>query len=289
MSWRGLSRNGNWFWKNSSFWDRQQAGHRVALGSPREALGRCKNFRNGDDGKALTPQATLIIIGHSFGAMVVYSAAEQSLIEAASTSAKNIPSFGDLVLLVNPAFSAVSYLPVYEIVQEREFDPEQLPIFVSVTALNDLATKIAYPLGNALLLVEEAVIGRKEREALIRTMGHLEWMRTHALSGLSGAADGRAMGEAHAQMRAATTPGSQQTFGTVVVKSRPDRKASPFWVASATPDVINGIPASSPTRCATSSTRWSRRTSSSRRKCSPRAFSDRSRSEESSSSLSERA
>ena len=151
ISWRGLSRNGNWLWEQSSFWDRQEAAQRVALGSVREALGRLREFRNPAIGAASTsPRATLIIIGHSFGGLIVYAAVAQSLIEAAASAGTTVPSFGDLILLVNPAFSAVSYLPIYDILQRAHYEPEQLPVFVSVTATNDWATGLAYPVGNIL-------------------------------------------------------------------------------------------------------------------------------------------
>jgi len=62
----------------------------------------------------------LIIVGHSFGGMVVYSALAQSLIEAASSIAPHVGTrFADLVLLVNPAFEAVRYLPIFDLLKER--------------------------------------------------------------------------------------------------------------------------------------------------------------------------
>ena len=219
LAWRGLSRDGNLLWTNSSFWDRQQAAQRVALGSARELLGRLKAFRNGPPHAGGSSRATLVIIGHSFGGLVVYSAIAQSLIEAAATQDEVTPSFGDLVVLVNPAFSAVSYLPVHQIVGAKDFRADQLPVCVSVTAENDWATGYAYPLGSLPRLLTEAWRTPEEREALIRTMGHLPWMLTHRISAASG------------------TDGA---IGPVRVEPVPGRPPSPFWVASATKDVVNG-------------------------------------------------
>jgi len=244
MSWRGLSRSGNWLWEQSSFWDRQEAAQRVALGSVREALGRLKEFRNPPVGAASTePRA--IIIGHSFGGLVVYAAVAQSLIEAAASGGTRVPSFGDLVLLVNPAFSAVSYLPIHEILQRARYQIDQLPVFVSVTAENDWATGIAFPAGNWMRLLSEATRGEQQASALIRTMGHLDWMRTHALSatatalhpGLAGSADTVAV---RARVRGLSKASQIDVFGNVEVRSLSDRPPGPFWTASATPDVIDG-------------------------------------------------
>jgi hypothetical protein len=241
VSWRGLSWDGNIVWAELSFWDRLQAAQRLAQGSPRELLGRLKAFRNrqplGDDGR---PRATLLIIGHSFGGLIVFTALAQSLIEAASTQEKLVPSFGNLVLLLNPAFSAISYLPIHQIVAERKFQ-DQLPVFVSATAENDGATGTLYPVGNLTRLITENWRGlAMEREALIRTMGHVPWLRTHTLS-LVPKPEPAVIPQAPARMLALSQPAAPpQDFGDVRVTPSPGAQASPFWVASATPQVIDG-------------------------------------------------
>ena len=249
LSWRGLSRYGNFFWLQSSFWSRQKAAERIAQGSPREVLGRLKAFRNGEPGGP--PQATLVIVGHSFGGLIVYTAIAQSLIESAASPEQKTPSFGDLVILVNPAFSAISYLPIWTIVQSKKFDGNQLPVCVSVTATNDWATGIAYPIGSFLRLINERFRGCKEGTALTHTMGHLAWMRTHTLelaspSDSNDAATANSPGEivtrralAHAALLAISN-GETQTFGGVRVVPAENVSPSPFWVASAPPTIIDG-------------------------------------------------
>ena len=244
-AWRGLSRYGNWFWTQFSFWDRQSAAERVALGSARELLGRLKAFRNGPAGADGKARATLVVIGHSFGGLLVYKAVAQSLIEAAATQEKVVPSFGDLVLLVNPAFSAVSYLPIHEIIKQATFDADLLPVCVSVTAKKDWATGLAYPAGALGSLITEAWRDREERQALINTMGHLSWMRTHEIAKAAPSAETRLTAGADrppqgATLRALSTHDRQATFGQVTVRRLPNLPPSPFWVASATPDVVGG-------------------------------------------------
>ena len=236
LAWRGLSRDGNWFWMQSSFWDRRQAAQRVASGSARELLGRLKAFRNGPPGAGGGPHAMLVVIGHSFGGLVVYSAIAQSLIEAAATQEKVTPSFGDLVVLVNPAFSAVSYLPVHEIVEYKTFEADELPVFVSITAENDWATGYAYPLGSLTRLLTEAWRTLRQREALIRTMGHLPWLRTHRLTAAPPASQAAGGGA----LRTLSAPGTAAAVGPVAVECLPGRPCGPFWVASAAKEVVNG-------------------------------------------------
>jgi hypothetical protein len=217
VGWRGVS-----FYDrpdildNLTFWDRQGAGRRVAVGSVRELFGRFRHYRNRRKDAGGAP--LLVIVGHSFGGMIVYSALAQSLIEAATAPARAVsPRFADLVLLVNPAVEAARYLPIYDLVQSRmsqQMGTDQPPVFVCATAANDWATGLAFPIGNALSLVTESCRGWQERQAMINTIGHLKWMKTHDLVGA----------------------GAGYQLNPVSANS----EWSPFWVARATPDIING-------------------------------------------------
>lgn len=111
VGWRGLTAFGpSDLIADATFLGRQEAGHRVSTGSARELFGRLRHYRNSrlnNQGKPL-----LIIAGHSFGGMIVFSALAQSLIEAASDQDLVMDSrFADLVLLINPAIEGARYLP----------------------------------------------------------------------------------------------------------------------------------------------------------------------------------
>jgi hypothetical protein len=216
VGWRGMSLYDCFgILDNLTFWDRQDAGRRVAVGSVRELFGRFRHYRNHrlDAGGA----PLLVIVGHSFGGMIVYSALAQSLIEAASAAKPHVSTrFADLVLLVNPAFEAERYLPIWDLLNERApFEVDQPPVFVCATGANDWATGWAFPIGNLYCLLTESWLGPQERQAMINTVGHLDWLTTHNLEEISNA------------------PGYELT----------PRKAGfqhPFWVVDATPAVING-------------------------------------------------
>jgi len=150
--------------------------------------------------------------------MIVYSALAQSLIEAAARPpGRAVPRFADLVLLVNPAVEAARYLPIQVLVEERRAAKQnvaQPPVFVCATAKNDWATGWAFPIGNAMSLVTESYKGSRERQAILHTIGHLSWMKTHDLSAEAGN----------------------------YVLNPPEGIAGedPFWVVQATPAVIDG-------------------------------------------------
>lgn len=213
IGWRGLSLHGLGL-ENLTFWDRKQAGVRVALGSVRELFGRLRHFRA--ERKRAHGSSLLAIIGHSFGGMVVYSALAQSLIEAAAMPlVHNEPSFADLVLLVNPAFEAARYLPIQRFVEQNtHLKAAAPPIFVSVTSRADWATRFAFPLGCLSWLLTEATRGKRQAQALINTMGHISWMKTHTLS---------------------KKPG---TVSDTVLAPSGVRSTNPFWVVQTTRGVM---------------------------------------------------
>ena len=218
VGWRGLSDFGlGDAVANATFWGRQAAGQRVAVGSVRELFGRLRHYRNRrrkDGGNPL-----LVIVGHSFGGMIVYSALAQSLIQAASAPVGNVtPEFADLVLLVNPAIEGARFLPIYDLVTGAAFNArttKQLPVFICAQADNDLPVGMVFPLGNAGHAIDEATIGDLEKECVTHALGFVPSFRTHALAGPMGN-----------QPFVLDPPGSAQ--------------ADPFWVVGAAKEVIDG-------------------------------------------------
>ena len=215
VGWRGLSMQGLDVWENLSFYTRKEAATRVALGSTRELLTRLRDFQthiNGapagvvksakdpDGAKATRPGTRLITVGHSFGGLVVYSAIAQSLVvnaldDGGDPANTYVNGFGDLVVLVNPAFEGSRYEPVYSVMQARsQYPTRQTPVFVAVTSVDDDATRIAFPLGRTFGSLLESYSGSKtpsqspysyteadEKQADRRTIGHVDRYRTHSL------------------------------------------------------------------------------------------------------------
>jgi pimeloyl-ACP methyl ester carboxylesterase len=254
IGWRGLSLYGFGVLEQATFFGRKQAATRVSTGSVRELLGRLRHFAGA------RPDRKLVVIGHSFGGLIVFTAIAQSMIEAVALPGD--PSsfaFADLVLLVNPAFEAVRYLPIHQLVELRSerktFDPCQRPLLVTVTARNDTATGFWFPLARSLRLFAETVAGRRELIALLKTPGHIRWMRTHVLD-KPGAGAVPKHRPRHERLRASFSPahnakaeafaasrdpGRQLQFpgGAVLTQTAYDPN-NPFWVIQATPSIING-------------------------------------------------
>jgi hypothetical protein len=90
--------------------------------------------------------------------------------------------FADLVVLVNPAFEAALYEPLFEIVTDRKFyPPEQRPILAILTSEGDGATGTAFPLGRSLSTVFQKHRNAYQRSADIRAVGHFGPFVSHEL------------------------------------------------------------------------------------------------------------
>jgi hypothetical protein len=271
IGWRGLSLCGNPIWTNLSFWTRKSVALRVAVGSVREVLSRLRSVQRAVNAASPDPsrRVELILAGHSFGALVLYTAIAEYLVEGAAC-AKVVRPFGDLVILINPAFEAARYQALHTAIVSRPngFAPYQRPTFVSITAKNDLATRIAFPLGRLANTWFESVRkinqqGQPENAqklAIRNTMGHLAWLVTHELEAQNTVVPqaqhvyrrGRTRSYQDeevdfAQFNQQFRPGGHLSKGWVReyssgarlrhVQGDPD---NPFWNVIATPEIVDG-------------------------------------------------
>lgn len=304
--WRGRSVKGDYL-PAITFWGRKNAAGRVALGSVRELLGRARAFRNTIDRTTwsgrLLPAGTqpppgdpvrstrLLTIGHSFGGLIVYTALAQFFTDQAAASAtavalgdnsdadKRIASYGDLVVIVNPAVEAISWEPIRQIVENRparDYACGQPPVFIEVTSTADLATGIAFPLGRSLNVMTESFTSRDERDEAKTAVGHYAPFWTHDLTSAPTAVTpqqaanrraylrraapdevSRAIGQqmdaerqAHAAFESRwreggyLRPGWERTYtaGAVLTQRRDSRfdPNDPFWIVHADATVIAG-------------------------------------------------
>lgn len=185
-----------------TFWERKNTAQEVGHGGVTEVLNRLEALKRD---KAAIDKAggrtRLVVVGHSFGGAVVYTALGQILSNrfvrtAGAPSVQTyVEGFGDLVVLINPAFEATLFSPIHDMAMERAFyPPSQLPLMAVLTSENDQATRKAFPIGRTLSTLLEkhrdmtrhnAVTGKdeviNERLANITAIGHFEPYRTHTL------------------------------------------------------------------------------------------------------------
>lgn len=136
---------------------------------------------------------TLIYMGHSFGASILYSSIAPQLM--AETQAQYcwregrqfqntygiIDSGADLVFLANPVISASYYKAFDEFRYTRcGFDPAQMPVMISIQSVADGPTRLWYRLSQTV----ERVFFLNADMRLRRTYGHFEDHHTHTMTRL---------------------------------------------------------------------------------------------------------
>lgn len=203
VAWRGDSAKGKLL-RQTTFYGRKQTAHKVGSGAVTELLVRLKEARRqrhsrvaAQGGKSNT---RLVVVGHSFGGALVYSATSQLIVERLAVSAAfedEVQGFADLVVLVNPAFEAALYQPLHQAVLDRAarkhsdgeigFEEDQKPVLAIITSQGDSATGKAFPLGrwfSAKLFDDYRTDGDKslQQQANQKAVGHFAPFRTHFLN-----------------------------------------------------------------------------------------------------------
>lgn len=187
-----------------TFYGRKDAAQTVGHGGVTELFARLEevrdtreSMRNGGANGA----NRLVVVGHSFGGAVVFSALSQILMErfvdtrGPVGTSSNVRGFGDLVILINPAFEAAQFATLSDMANERvTYFPDQAPVLTILTSEADYATKYAFWAGRALSTAfdshreisrvnrasgkpQEIGQGRADRN----TVGHFEPYVTHRL------------------------------------------------------------------------------------------------------------
>lgn len=184
---------------NITFWDRKSTAQEVGHLGMAELLLRLEEISNVKNTQQPPVKSRLVVVGHSFGGAAVYRATSQILADrfvnsrGGKSSVDSAEGFGDLVVLLNPAFEALTYAPLYDLAQARcsYFDNQQ-PKLVVLTSEADKATKYLFPIGRIFSTFFEThgaierndcqrPLSYSEGAADRRTVGHFEPLRTHEL------------------------------------------------------------------------------------------------------------
>ncbi len=159
IGWRGLSKNIQPF-EDFSFWGRKSTAETVGHGAVVQLLTTLESLKNqsnkkygGEIANRQRMSTKLIIVGHSFGGDIVYSAtapvlAERMVENVDTNGSPQIPkSLGDMVVLINPAFEAARFETIQRLAAAEKFPSGNNCILAVFTSKTDDATKIAFPLG----------------------------------------------------------------------------------------------------------------------------------------------
>ncbi|MFZ2169452.1 MAG: esterase [Methylococcaceae bacterium] len=221
---------------NLTFWERKNTAQKVGHLGVTELLLKLEEITNVKNSLSPPIKRRLVVMGHSFGGAVVYSATTQILAsrfidsQAGKAYSGAANGFGDLVVLLNPAFEALSYAPFYDLAQARcSYFDNQVPKLVILTSEADYATKLAFPAGRVFSTFFEThgTIERNEckysltldeGEADRNTVGHYWPLISHTLTPVG---DQKGMRVAsYANMKniwSTQTSGGSTQFGSTVL------------------------------------------------------------------------
>lgn len=149
LAWRGslygsqLANSVTTFWNRLAVADRlgrdggdlQRTLERLAQATAESSAGR----------RRPSDRSALIVAGHSMGARAIFGATRRAL-EADRASPGQAPYLGDLVLLINPAFSAEQYQDLHQ--ASRGLAGASAPL-VLLASVADRVTQTVYPVGAA--------------------------------------------------------------------------------------------------------------------------------------------
>jgi hypothetical protein len=264
LAWRGASTDVSGL-KELTFWSRKRKAQYIGsigkaskvLVQIRDAYDRLNNCRHSKGNR-------LVLIGHSFGAALLFDAVKKTFEQNLKARHSNgcmalgpeVSGFGDLVVLVNPAFEADRYESLLSLARSAgPYCPQQTPLLLTVAADNDTPTRVWFPVGQFL----SAHFRARNRT----TLGNFGDFQTHQLCAMDKAA---AIGSSEAsatedcrcaanlkdpQIRPLQDPDIGQLagldlntlhdFGLTHLSAKGEASPYfPFLVIHATPNVING-------------------------------------------------
>jgi hypothetical protein len=223
--------------RNLTFWNRKRAADRISRSSVLTKIIAATKYARKQVGEEITARDLTIMVGHSFGARILYTATSQVLIDEVQrrhpgyvdSSYRVIEGPADLILLLNPAFEASMFTAMHSVrrpdsKQWERIDPRQHPLLLAIATENDWATGTAFPLGQRL----EFATRDRQRQ----TLGNYKEYITHSLQDMKLSNDSSA--------RSTFWYDRFEAAGLQLLRTSNRQPGNPFVVARTTSDIIDG-------------------------------------------------
>jgi hypothetical protein len=181
--------------REASFYNRRGAAERIAGAPATEAIYRILTALREN------PASRSVLIGHSFGSMILERALDQAVVSALlAAPGQELVFPADLVVLVNPAGSASQTKQLVDILARNRlktyrFDEDgnrfERPLLVSFTSESDRATRIFFPVGMRVKAISKKFreYGQEycspfsnQRRLYTHTAGNLPALHSHEVS-----------------------------------------------------------------------------------------------------------
>jgi pimeloyl-ACP methyl ester carboxylesterase len=189
VAWRGYSSH-VWPFEYFSIIGRKEAATRIASGDVPEFLSYLDSFWRELNATRKEP-SRLVVIGHSLGGTIVFESIaniyKARLGEAwpgvdVNGTSRVVSGFGDLVLLVNPAFEAERWHSIHELAASyASFSKQQKPLLVVAASETDLPNLRYFPFAQRLGTMLQKTRDEEQRRAVITAIGQYQPFVTHHL------------------------------------------------------------------------------------------------------------
>lgn len=177
LGWRGLAARAEPF-RTLSFWSRKNRSLRVGIDGATQVLSELGQITG------TQRHHRLVLTGHSFGAGLMYSAAQQLLMHDLATTpgSKTVPhGTADLVVLVNAAIEAGRFQNIQQRAAGRSYDCRQVPILAWFTSRTDMANRSLFPIGRRLSTLTQAHVDGAQAKRNRTAVGFHEPYQSHTL------------------------------------------------------------------------------------------------------------
>ncbi|MCC4597919.1 alpha/beta hydrolase [Xanthomonas campestris pv. phormiicola] len=147
-----------------SYRDKKELGLTTGVEGVRGVLARLAELRRA------APESRLVLIGHSFGGGVLFTAVKDRIVAAVGDpQAPRQKAYGDLVILLNPAIEAEQFVALHQAVAQTAFRACEPLAMASFTSDADTALSREFPRGMRLFYPQRLAAASADEAELITT------------------------------------------------------------------------------------------------------------------------
>jgi pimeloyl-ACP methyl ester carboxylesterase len=184
LAWRGLSIKTPGL-KELSFWTRKNTSERVGRNDVTDVLSKLDAMHRQ---KLAEPESRtrMTVIGHSFGAGLVFSAygavLRQRLAAFDAARGETLSGCGSLLVLINPAFESTLYRGIHQLAANVRRGPRQPEVMLTIGSEGDSATRRFFRVGRWFSTLFQRFANAEERRRARRTIPNDSQFVTHRLN-----------------------------------------------------------------------------------------------------------
>jgi hypothetical protein len=192
------------------------------------------------------PSSKLIVVGHSFGGLVLERTVTQYLTRRVVETSGSFNPFADLLVFVNEAAAATEAIQFLTMLK-RHVQQQEYPTIVSITSTGDLATGVVLPIGQAASLIKKSVRDygppypndpfgiATQRTYYLRSAAHIPQLQSHLIG--TGADFQTAYGNHGYTCVSIAAPGGKST-NYYVVPVPGALNTTPYWIMQMPVEIV---------------------------------------------------